>query len=103
MISNKANGPEGKQCGLGASLGRGLDHARVGVDNIVGQVDQELGQAPLRRRVVSQHGRKRSISQRLRQTLAESFSGSRVVAQPTETQVSQRARLVVSQEHSPGA
>lgn len=54
---------------------------RVGVHNIVREVDEQLCEASLGSRIVSEHRRKGSVAQRLGKTLPQSLTGTCVVAQ----------------------
>jgi hypothetical protein len=52
-----------------------------GIDNVVGEVDQELSKTALGGRVVSQNRREGGVTERLWQALAERFTSAGVVAQ----------------------
>lgn len=51
------------------------------VRDVVAEVDQQLRQAPLRRRVISENGREGCVAQRFRQTLAQGLPGTVIVAE----------------------
>lgn len=55
----------------------------VVVDNAVGEVDQELGEAALRGSIVAQDRGECSVTKRLWETLAKSLACARVVAEAT--------------------
>lgn len=52
------------------------------VDHVIRKIDQKLGQAAFRGSIITKDRGKGSVSQRLRQALAESLSGTSVVTQP---------------------
>lgn len=66
----------------------------AGLNHIVGEVDEQLGEAPFSRSVVAEHVRESGISEGLREALAESLTGSSVVAQPTMEMASVSQGLV---------
>lgn len=53
----------------------------VVVDNAVGQVDQQLGEAALRSSIVAEDGGESGVTKRLWETLAKSLACSSVVAE----------------------
>ena len=55
--------------------------ARRAVGHIIGQVDEELRQAPLGGCVVAENGREGGIAEGFGKTLAQSLPGSAVIAQ----------------------
>lgn len=54
-----------------------------GIGPVLRQVDQELGEAALGSRVVSQNRRECVVSERLGEALAQCFAGPRIIAQPS--------------------
>lgn len=54
------------------------------VNDSIREVDEELGEAALGGRIVSQHGRKGGIAERLRKALAKGFPCSSVITQSQE-------------------
>lgn len=57
------------------------DSCRVGVDNVVREVDKELSKAALGGGVVAQNRRECCVSEGLGEALAKSFAGSGVVTE----------------------
>lgn len=53
----------------------------VVIDNTIGKVDQQLGQAALSRCIVTEDGREGGVAKRLWEALAKSFAGAGVVAE----------------------
>lgn len=58
-----------------------------GVNDIIGQVDQELSETALGSGIITQNGGEGSITQRLGQALAERLASASVVAQPVQSQM----------------
>lgn len=56
----------------------------VSLYDIVGEIDQQLGQTTLSCRVVTEHRAEGCVAQRLRETLSQSFPGSCVIAEAQE-------------------
>ena len=59
-----------------------VDAGVAGIDNVIREVDQELCQATLSRRIVPEYGRKGGVSEGFGETLAQSLSRAGIVAQP---------------------
>ena len=55
--------------------------ARRPIGDIIGQVDEELCQAPLGGCVIAENGGEGGIAEGLRKTLTQSLAGSAVIAQ----------------------
>lgn len=53
-----------------------------GIGPVLGQIDQELSEAALGSRVVSQNRRECVVAERLGEALAQCFAGPRIIAQP---------------------
>ena len=57
------------------------DACRVGLDDVVGEIDEKLGEAPLGGSVVTEDRGEGGVAKRLGQTLAKSLTRSGVVAE----------------------
>lgn len=72
------------------------DASRVGVYNIVGEVDEQLGETPLGCGVVSEDRGECGISKRLGKALPKGFAGSGIVAEAkkaTDNMLEKTSRL----------
>ena len=54
-----------------------------GIDHIVREVDQELGEAALSSRIISKDRGECGVPEGLRETLTQSFAGTSIIAQTT--------------------
>ena len=57
------------------------DPCRTGLDDVVGEVDEELGETPLGRGIVAQDRGEGGVAERIREALAQSLAGASIVTE----------------------